>query len=290
MPSFATLTAMRKLSSFTLLFAILSSPSPAEEAANLDRLSATEANAIVEAQMDAREAAKAAHRESLESESSYAEWEAAKGDGTKTIFRRVAPPPEPPVVAKVEPVRREWTPEEIAEILRREAEAKPRLNISLSATVFDDEVTEMTLWYEGERYKILSNVPFSFLQVIGSFEDETAEWSFYGMVDRVDAEEETRFAEQVKAFGGEYTPRPRPDKSLFTSMEVPEYLVLAKRGQEIPEDVLTRLDAIHSYYLANEKTLAIKFQRREALAEAHRKWREENPEVPKDTIINFWPI
>jgi len=110
------------------------------------------------------------------------------------------------------------------------------------------------------------------------------------MVDRVDAEEEARFAEQVKAFGGEYTPRTRPDKSLFTSMEVPEYLVLAERGQEIPEEVFTRLDAIHSYYLANEKTLAIKFQRREALAEAHRKWREENPEEPKDTIINFWPI
>jgi len=223
--------------------------------------------------------------------SAYAEWESAKRDGTKTIFRRVAPPPESFASReKAEPVRREWSEEEIAEFLRRESEGKPQLNISLSATVFDEEVTEIRLWHEGESYNALSNVPFSYLQVIGSFEDETAQWSFYGMVDRVDAEEEALFAERVKAFGGEYTPRPRPDKNLFSSMEGPEYLVIAERGQVVPEEVLIRLDAIHRYYLANEKVLAIQYQRREALAEAHRKWRDENPEEPKDTIINFWPI
>ena len=120
--------------------------------------------------------------------------------------------------------------------------------------------------------------------MIGSFEDETAHWSFFGMVETVDREEEARFAADARALGAEYTPRARPDKSLFTSMEVPEYLVLAEPGQKIPEGVLDRLDAIHAYYLANERTLAIRHQRREALAEAHRKWREEEIERGQEEI------
>ena len=253
-------------------------------------LRATEAEAIVEERMAARATAESARREALESREALAEWEAPKSDGTKTIFRRVTPSPRSPVRRETKSVRREPTEAELAEFLRRQAEAKPPKNISLSATVYDGEVSEIRLWHEGERYEALSNVPFTHLQVIGSFEDETAHWSLFGMVESVDREEEARLAADARALGAEYTPRARPDKSLFASMEVPEYLVFAKPGREIPEGVLARLDAIHAYYLANEETLAIRHQRREALAAAHRKWREENPEVPQDTIINFWPI
>jgi len=255
-------------------------------------VSSTEADAIISSRMKAHEKAENSRRESIEAKTAERTWEFLKRDGSgmKTIFRRVSPPPAPAAAPKNELSGREWTEEEMADFLGREAEGKPRLDLSLSATVYDAEITEMRLWHDGERYKILSNVPFSYLQVIGNFEDETAQWSYFGMVDRVDIEKEARYAERAKAFGGEYTPRPRPDRSLFRSMEFPEYLVLAERDQVIPEDVFARLDAIHAYYLANEEKLAIRYQRREALAEANRKWREENPEEPKDTIINFWPI
>ena len=255
-------------------------------------LSRLEAERIVRDRMEAKAFLEAEYRSALESMEALAEWVVPKhaSSGKATIFRRVAPPPRPLLVEKTNSPRREITEEERAAFLRREAEGKPRLNISLSATVFDGEISEISLWHEGERYKVLSNVPFSYLQVIGSFEDETAEWSYFGMVHQKDAQEEASFAEQAKAFGGNYIPSPRPDKSLFSSMEVPEYLVLAKQDQAIPNAVLTRLDAIHSYYLANEKRLAAQYQRRQALAEARREWQEANPEVPKDTIINFWPI
>ncbi|MFP4352775.1 MAG: hypothetical protein ACLFRP_08815 [Puniceicoccaceae bacterium] len=249
-----------------------------------------EAEAIAEARMNARAAAEAARREALESEAALAEWEAAKGDGTRTIFRRVAPPPAAPSSPEAEPVRRGHTEAELAELLRPQADAKPPRNIFLSATVYDGEVSEIRLWHEGERYEALSNVAFTHLQVIGSFEDETAHWSFFGMVESVDREKEARLAEEARALGAEYSPRIRPDGSLFTSTEVPEYVVLADRHESVPEEVLARLDAIHTYYLANERTLAIRHQRREALAEAHRKWPRENPEEPKDTIINFWRV
>lgn len=240
--------------------------------------------------MNARAAAETARREALEGEAAYAEWEAAKGDGTKTIYRRVAPPPAPPITRRAETVQREWTEAEIAEFLRLEAERKPSMSISLSATVYDSEVTEIRLWHEGELYHALSNVAFEHLQYIGNFEDDTAYWSFFGLVDTVDSEKEAEIAEQARAFGYDYTPRPRPDKSFFASLEKPEYLLLAERGQSVPEAVFTQLDAIHIYYLANERRLAIEHQRATALAEAQRKWREETPEEPKDTVINFWPI
>ena len=263
-------------------------PIDRSEAAAVE-LTATEAEAIVEARMNARAAAKAARRDALDSRAAFAEWEATKSDGTKTVFRRVAPPPAPPVREGADPVRSEPSAE-LAEFLRRQADAKPPKYISLSATVYDGEISGIRLWHEGQRYEVLSNVSFTYLQVIGSFEDETAEWSFFGMVESVDREEEAHFAADARALGAEYTPRARPDKSLFSSMEVPEYHVLAEPGQKIPEGVLDRLDAIHAYYLANERTLAIRHQRREALAAAHRKWREENPEEPQDTIINFWKV
>jgi len=263
-----------------------------ERAVALDTtpLSTGEADAIVEARMNARTAAETARWEALEAEAAYAEWEAAKSDGTKTIYRRVAPPPAPSVTRQVEAVQREWTEAELAEFLRLEAERKPLINISLSATVYDREVTEIRLWHEGERYHALSNVAFSHLQFIGNFEDESAYWSFFGMVDTVDSEKEATIAQQARAFGYDYTPRPRPDKTLFASLDEPEYLLLTERGQRVPEAVLAQLDAIHVYYLTNERRLAIEHQRATAIAEAQRKWREENPEEPKDTVINFWPI
>jgi len=253
-------------------------------------LSTGEADAIVEARMNARAAAETARREALEAKAAYAEWEAAKGDGTKTIYRRVAPPPAPPVTREAPTVQREWTEAEIAEFLRLEAERKPSVNSSLSATVYDGDITEIRLWHEGEQYRALSNVAFRHLQFVSHFEDETAYWSSLGMVDTVDWEAEAKIAEQARAFGYDYTPRPRPEKTLFASLDEPEYLLLAERGQTVPEAVLAQLDAIHVYYLTNERRLAIEHQRATALAEANRKWREENPEEPKDTVINFWPI
>jgi len=222
-------------------------PTRSEAAAGIKDLSArdaapdpsalekAEAEAIVEARMNARAAAKAARRDALDSRAAFAEWEATKSDGTKTVFRRVAPPPAPPVREGADPVRSEPTEAELAEFLRRQAEAKPPKNISLLATVYDGEVSEIRLWHEGQRYEVLSNVSFTYLQVIGSFEDEVAEWSFFGMVETVDREEEVRFAADARALGAEYTPRVRPDNSRFASMEVPEYLVLARPGREIPE-------------------------------------------------------
>lgn len=213
----------------------------------------------------------------------------AKRNGSgMLIFRHVAPPPLPRRDAA--PLQSERTESRFAEFLRAEPGGKPWLNISLSATVYDREVTEIRLWHEGEQYRALSNVAFHHLQTIGNFEDETAYWSFFGIVVSVRAEDEAEAAEQARALGYRYNPQPRPDQSLFSSLDIPEYLILAERGQAVPEGVLARLDAIHSYYLANEPTLASRHQRREALAEAHRKWRKENPEPATDTIINFWKV
>ena len=133
-------------------------PIDRSEAAAVE-LTATEAEAIVEARMNARATAKAARRDALDSRAALAEWEAAKSDGTKTIFRRVAPPPAPPVREGADPVRSEPTKAELAEFLRRQADAKPPKNISLSATVYDGEVSEIRLWFEGSATRRSATFP-----------------------------------------------------------------------------------------------------------------------------------
>lgn len=171
---------------------------------------------------------------------------------------------------------------------REKASGKPWENVSISVTVFDDKISEIRLWHEGETYSVLSNVAFSHLQVLSTFEDDCAQWSLFTVVSEVDEEQEKRLAREAKHFGAEYTPRKRPDISVFTSLERPEYLVYPAAGQLVPDRVLAKLDAIHTYYLANEIELAAEHRRREALAEARRRYQEENPPKPKDIVINFW--
>ncbi len=251
-------------------------------------LSPAAARSQVDREMAARQAKAEQKRSALLAVPAEATTEKTLDDGRRLLFRQVAPPPA--AARAIEPIPRERTGDRFAEFLRLEAERKPQRNISLSATVYDREVTEIRLWHEGEQYRALSNVAFNHLQTIGNFEDETAHWSFFGMVVSVRAEDEAEAAEQARRFGAAYLPRERPDTSGFTSLEEPEYLVYPETDQPVPNAVLVKLDAIHAFYLANEPTLAIRHQRREALAEAHRKWREENPPEAKDSVVNFWPI
>lgn len=271
---------------FLLFFTLPLLLSPA--IGSVKALTSSEARTQVESEMAAKEARE--ERKNLELLSVPAELETTKPlpDGGTILLRRVAPPPPPPARREAAPRQRQWAKAEIAEFLRREAERKAPLNISLSVTVYDGEVSEMRLWHEGEVYSILSNVAFSHLQGFGGFEDDQAEWSLFAMVGQVNEEEEKRKSEEASRFGAEYRPRKRPDTRVFTSLDEPEYLVYSRADQTVPKEVFAKLDALHAYYLINEEELGIQHQRREALTEARRRYQKENPPEPKDIVINFW--
>ena len=78
-----------------------------------------------------------------------------------------------------------------------------------------------------------------------------------------------------------------PDMSVFTPGRS-EYLIEAGEQAEDPA-AYAAIDALHAYYEAHREELAVKRQRREALQAARERYKQANPEQPRDTVINFWP-
>ena len=68
-----------------------------------------------------------------------------------------------------------------------------------------------------------------------------------------------------------------------------EYLLVNTEKETPPPEALAPLDALHTYYDANRELLAEGYARREAERIAQEQWLKEHPQVPKDTVINFWP-
>lgn len=88
----------------------------------------------------------------------------------------------------------------------------------------------------------------------------------------------------------EYAERTIPQMPEFTPGSV-EYAVVSDDSSILDRDeVFEPISALHAYYEANEKRLKTEFQRRQALSAARKRYEAANPEQPKDTIINFWPI
>lgn len=167
---------------------------------------------------------------------------------------------------------------------------RPYRTISLSVTVYDRKISEILYRDEtGRQIKAVSNIDFNYLSGFASFEDEAAHWSSLMMVGNIDSEQEQDLSERARLFGTTYRPKTGPDPSLFSST-TPEYIVYAKSEEAVPEELFEQLDALHRYYAANEDRLKVLYQRREALAAAHKRWKEANPPVEKDIIINFSPI
>jgi hypothetical protein len=69
-----------------------------------------------------------------------------------------------------------------------------------------------------------------------------------------------------------------------------EYILSDGRDDPKPSsEALAPLDALHSYHDANRERLVTEYHQREAENAAREQWLKENPPVPKDTVINFWP-
>jgi len=277
---------MKILPSFLLLFS-LSLISSAEIEENTI-LTPAEAQAQVESKMALKKSREIRRRMDLLAVPAESESVKALKNGGSMTIRRIAAPARPATQkAKEAASRPPLTEEEIRKFL---AEAKPPKSLSVSVTVYDKRVSKIRIWHEGETYEVLSNVPFSHLQGLGSFETDEAKWSVIAMVGEVNKEDEQRMAEEAKRFGSTYRPRKRPDISLFNSMEEPEYLVFPGRGETVPDGVFAKLDALHVYYLENEEKLAREHHRRDVMAEAHRRYRQANPPEPQEIVINFWRV
>ena len=60
-------------------------------------------------------------------------------------------------------------------------------------------------------------------------------------------------------------------------------------GDAPADESLAALDALHRYYDAHRLQLTADCDRRAAATLARAQWLREQPPVPQDTVIKFWP-
>ncbi len=221
---------------------------------------------------------------------------------TRSIFyNRVEAPvlkPQPklqqaPVEAASEP-----TAEELAWI--KEWESKRNVFMFLSCTVYDREVTNVSWWHEGGEYVLWSSIDFNYLRGLFDFETPESRYSvFMGIGDetRQQIRERNDSVEndpEMKAYSrkeGIDLSRPLPPRQIpgaTPAHSTYQFVSLPKTGVD-PEITRARAE-LHRYFEANREQLVHDFQTSEAARIAHEQWMKENPPVPQDTTISFFPI
>ena len=204
------------------------------------------------------------------------------------IINRVVPP----VLPELPPAPAPRSAEQIAAAraaaaLRRPA--KKRVNLFLSATVYDRKVTEIRWSGGSHEHRVFSNIDFNLFG--GACDLETAD-TIYSLMLAVGNET----AEQVERFNRHAAEHGLPTRlrkqipSLETfSQTRSEYVVAEDETHATPSgEELKALDALHVFYDANRQQLADEYAKREAARIAREQWLKEHPPKPKDTVINYW--
>ncbi len=298
---------MEKFVKFLVLVAAITSvpvshgqerPAPVQNqpiAEDIRPLSRDRADQIIAEQAEAKEEREAERLARLTSRVNFRVLERKEVDlgERKIIMNRVAPPvleAQPVDEARVETERPKVSEAEIQEMMRRYQEKEHR-TIMLSATVYDRQFTELRWTYEGEQFLAYSSVDFNFLRGVTDFETDDAFYFFFlgiGNEDSETIEERNRLAKEQGWEG--YVETQIPEPPAFTPGRA-EYAIVSDDPAIIKRDeVFDPIDALHAYFEQNERRLRIEYQRTEALNEARKRYEAANPEEPKDTVINFWPV
>ena len=153
--------------------------------------------------------------------------------------------------------------------------AKREVNLWISCTVFDGQFTEVRIPQDGQEVVIQSSIDFNLLAQ--GFDLEAAD-SFYSLfmgLGDVPREE----------FTGVW-----PEQLLAEAAKagVSKWLVV---GEVQPTaDTVHTITDIHQYFDTHRETLMLLRQQREAAQRAHEEWVKDNPPVPEDIVIKYFPI
>jgi hypothetical protein len=254
-------------------------------------LTKSEAETIVAS----REAAKDAREDALRQELDKAEVVNSKvvRSGDRTLKINSVKP-----VVLEKPITRE--PPAAAELSAAQFEAMRQAyalitheQISLGANVYGDEYSEIT-WRDartGASFTVWTNVSLNYLRPVTSIQDEGYDYMYFGFVTTYTEEAELTRLQLAREMGFEAESRWKeppvrfsPDKYKY------EYVVIANKSDKVPEKLYRQLDAVLGHYLANKEALEISHHNAVTLEAARKKYLEENPPAPKQTMVNFWKI
>lgn len=193
------------------------------------------------------------------------ELELRKGAGS-TVFRRVVPPVEPVVPAKVAAHSGAAVAEEAAGAVKRSEV------LLLSATVFDQRVTELKWTLDGRQFRAWSNVDFNNFTGVTQVESGDTVFSVMLALDNQSAAD--------AAASGEL-PKDLPAAAKFQKPVA--YFV--EQGAEAPAESLAGLDALHVYFETNRGQLIAAAAQRAAQPQPT----PNEPQPVGRTVLEFWP-
>ncbi len=159
----------------------------------------------------------------------------------------------------------------------------------LSATVYDNNVTEVRSFAGERECRFLSNIDFNLLAGLGKFETaETAYWLILGVGNET-REEVEAFNKRALLQGQKDGFKRIPQRETFSKIRSEYVIAEEEPNAQPPAEILTALDALHVFYDVNRERLAIEYAKREAARIEQEQWLKEHPPKPQDTIVNFWP-
>ena len=280
-----------RLSSLLLLIAFFSMLQMSADGIALHRITELEAAAIVES----REAEKAAKHEAQLQELGAAEVVGSKvvqsSNGSLTVNAIRPLVLEKPVLdetphSNTQLTEAEWT------ALVAQRNVKIPEQISMGANVYGDEYSEIT-WRDTETnvgFIVWTNVNLSYLRPITSIQDEEYDYMYFGFVTNYTREDEAARLEFAKEKGFSDVVSRWKTPPVQLSPDQFEYVVVVDSATAVPQKLYRQLNAVLGHYVANQEDLETAHHNSVALENARRKYLEENPPAPKQTMVNFWKI
>lgn len=153
--------------------------------------------------------------------------------------------------------------------------------------VMDNGVSEIRWHDENGEFVIWSSMDARVFRALHWFETEDFHFMIFGSVAEETVEDVLRWNAEIDRYNG-----PQEAKRSIPTLgpvrtEPPRYLVIKEPA---PSAAAAVMDAMHGYYDANRAALIQNYEAVEAARLAREKELRENPPVPQDTVIHYFPI
>jgi hypothetical protein len=202
------------------------------------------------------------------------------------IYNRLETPvlkPQPtPVPAAAAQREAPPTAEELAAI--RAWEARFQYSLFLSVTVYDGMFSELRWWDDGHENVVWSNVNFLHFSPFADLETKDAYYSVMLWGWETTSEAIRTWNAEAKLPSELMALPPRGLPALATAG--PQWVAVGS----LTQGAVRAMKDFHERYRVHGATLAADYRRREQEARAHQEWLWANPPVPRDSVINFFPI
>lgn len=162
----------------------------------------------------------------------------------------------------------------------RDAVGNPKSNqqLTLSAKVYPDGVSELYWTQEGESYRIFTNADCSILRPMATYEDALNRYTTFlalTSATRDPASETNQSLPKIEDF----------------PMNELEYWITewGNKTEPDPHD-FAGIDAMLTHYAHNQNSLRTAHQNQQKLQAAKDEYQRRNPTRPNETVINFRPL